>query len=386
MQIDLEAYSDDGIVEPVEYQLSDETAEELNPREQVVLQTHLAKAKSWMLSYGKNPENKDGLKQSTVGNYLSRIDQAFRICWSVEDQITLRLQPTHLSRIVRKLDDDEVTQNGDEPYAPSSKRKMIDALRKYAQFKEFSMGEEAWESPRSITEESHRQPDEFTLEERQQLREAALRLDSLRTYSDCSPDQRERLRIYLSQSYGIPIEDVTPAFWEEHNNSWEIPSLVTVSLDAGLRPDEVGSARVEWTRPDKRSLYIPREQSTKNREHWDVALRDDTSDILRRWLEQRTHLEKYDGSDRLWLTRESNPWSSDSLNHLLGRLCAEAEIPTDNRRIVWTSIRHSVGEHMTEKGSVSQAKEQLRHKSIESTLKYTAPSLERRRKSLDQMG
>jgi hypothetical protein len=40
---------------------------------------------------------------------------------------------------------------------------------------------------------------------------------------------------------------------------------------------------------------------------------------------------------------------------------------------------------MADLGGLEEAKEQLRHKSIESTLQYTKPSLESRRSTLDKM-
>lgn len=99
-----------------------------------------------------------------------------------------------------------------------------------------------------------------------------------------------------------------------------------------------------------------------------MTLLPKTVKILERWLEQRENKTKYDGRDELWLNRQGNPYNSGSLNTLLGNLCEEAEIDQKNRRMVWYSFRHSLGTHMTDEGNLAQANEQMRHKSLQSTL------------------
>jgi len=92
--------------------------------------------------------------------------------------------------------------------------------------------------------------------------------------------------------------------------------------------------------------------------------------LLERWLAERETREKYDDSDRLWLTRKGNPYSTQSLNGLLDRLCETAEIPTGGRDVTWYSIRHSVGTYMAREEGLAAAQAQLRHKSEQTTMKY----------------
>lgn len=61
-------------------------------------------------------------------------------------------------------------------------------------------------------------------------------------------------------------------------NGWEIPSLVRASLDAGLRPIEVGRATVQWVDVDDAVLRIPKSESSKNRDDWIVGISTRTRD------------------------------------------------------------------------------------------------------------
>jgi integrase len=117
-----------------------------------------------------------------------------------------------------------------------------------------------------------------------------------------------------------------------------------------------------------------------------VSLLPKTVRLLERWLEQRAARGKYDGCDKLWLNRQGNPYNSASLRTILNNLCELADIDQTNRRIVWYSFRHSLGTHMTDEGNLAQAKEQLRHKSLESTLQYKRPSHKERRDTLNKIG
>ncbi|WP_049940837.1 MULTISPECIES: hypothetical protein [Halomicrobium] len=84
-----------------------------------------------------------------------------------------------------------------------------------------------------------------------------------------------------------------PEDWDKAN-SWKIPILVSVSLDAALRPIEVERARTGWVDIENAVLRIPKEDSSKNTDHWIVGLQDRTAEILERWLEQRKTEPKYD--------------------------------------------------------------------------------------------
>lgn len=96
--------------------------------------------------------------------------------------------------------------------------------------------------------------------------------------------------------------------------------------------------------------------------------------------------EKYEGTDALWLTRESNPYQSASLRGLLHRLCDTAGIDVENRSMSWYAIRHSTGTHMAREEGLAAAQTQLRHISPESTMKYDQAPVEERKHALGRMG
>ena len=49
----------------------------------------------------------------------------------------------------------------------------------------------------------------------------------------------------------------------------------------------------------------------------------------------------------------------------------------------WYAIRHSVGTYMTREEDLAAARAQLRHRSVQTTMKYDAAPVEDRRDALD---
>ena len=88
----------------------------------------------------------------------------------------------------------------------------------------------------------------------------------------------------------------------------------------------------------------------------------------------------------LFRSREKNTYKSSSLKYVLTRLCEIADIDTENRKMSWYSIRHSVGTYMTREEDLAAAQAQLRHKSPETTMKYDQTPVEDRRDALNRMG
>lgn len=177
------------------------------------------------------------------------------------------------------------------------------------------------------------------------IRDAALEYGSIPTYNNLTPPERDRWKAYLAQRFEKPKSDVTPDDWERANG-WKFPSLVWVSLDAGLRPIEVERSRTSWIDVDNRLLRIPKEESSKNQEHWKVGLSDRSAEILGRWVQQRGTYAGYDDTDAIWLTREQNRYNKYSLRTLLHRLCEIAGIDTTHRSMSWYSIRLASYPHL----------------------------------------
>ena len=158
------------------------------------------------------------------------------------------------------------------------------------------------------------------------------------------------------------------------------------SLDAGFRPIEVERATTRWVDVENGVLRIPRDESSKNKEHWIVGLGDRTTTILERWLDQRRNYEQYDDTDALWLSRQGNPYNSGTLRYLLHKLCEIAGISVEDRSMSWYAIRHSTATYMAREEGLAAAQAQLRHKSVETTMKYDQAPVEDRKDALNRMG
>ncbi|WP_170831013.1 tyrosine-type recombinase/integrase [Natronobacterium texcoconense] len=325
------------------------------------------------------------LSEQSRSNYASRLDQIHRWVWRHEtDGFVSTLTTDHADAFVEALDEDKFTKRTGEPYAADSKKKFVNALKKLFQWQ--SDGEdEPWEPETKFSQNEYDQFDPLTREERGRLREAATTFGSMPVYNDLSPEERSRKKALLAQRLGKPKDEVTMDDWKRQNQTWKFASLVMVALDAGLRPCEVERARTSWYQPGAKILSIPKEDAAKNRKYWEVALRDETTDALDLWLDERDACPKYDDTDKLWLNRKSNPYNSKTLNHLFRQLLEEAGIDDTNRKLTWYSIRHSLGTYMTQEGDLEQAREQMRHKSAESTQRYVHAPPETRRNTLDRM-
>lgn len=366
--------------------VSEKSLAYLNPRQAIDYNDHRERLVHWLKTEGKDPDHSEGLARKTAANYASRLDKFYRWVWEEFDGYTTRITHEHADEYVQRLADDELCKDDGVPYSPAHKRKETDALEKLFEWRAQELGDEKWQSSVTFSESSSNPPDVFSKAERAKLREAALELDSIPAYNGLSPEERDRWKAHLAQKLGKPKADVTPDDWERVSTSWKLPSLVWAVLDAGLRPIEIERSRVGWLRLEKGVIHIPKAEASKNRDHWEVALGERTVSALERWLNERENYTKYDGREDIWLNRQGNPYQSRSLNYLLDKLCDAAGIDQENRDLTWYSIRHSTGTYLATEGDLSQAKAQLRHKSLESTMRYTHPPVEERRDTLDEIG
>lgn len=224
-------------------------------------------------------------------------------------------------------------------------------------------GGDAWEPDITFTQPhtSTAPRDYLTRAERRRIRDASLEYRSVPDPTSVSGADRDRWEAYLAQRFEKPKAEVTAADWERAN-SWKIPSLVATSLDAGLRPIEVERATTDWVDLENGVLRIPREEASKNAENWIVSLQDRTVTTLDRWLAQRRTKPKYDDTDTIWLTCESNPYQTSSLRYILRKLCEITGIDTEHRQMSWYAIRHSVGTYMAREEGLAAAQTQLRHR------------------------
>jgi integrase len=334
---------------------------------------------SWLLNVGKTPEKAEGYSPYTV--YSSAYRTARFDLWLWEQKNEYK-HPPEADDAAAYMDYLAVSDK-----SQVEKGKAQEALQHYSKWLHHQRGHDEWEFEYSFDGSggNHQPQDFLTREERRAIRQAALNEGNIPAYDTLTANERRGWKLYISNALGKDYDDVTKEDWDEVNG-WEITSLVWVSLDAGLRPNEVRNAKVEWVDTRNGVLRIPKDQSSKNEGNWTVSLTERTASALSRWLEEREHYHRYEGTDALWLTSRGNPHSSKSLRRLLHRLCDRAGIETANRKMSWYTIRHSVGTYMTKERDLAAAKAQLRHKNPMTTMKYDQVPVEDRRDALDKMG
>lgn len=339
----------------------------------------------WLGTVGKDTVSKKPMSESSIKPLMNRVDKYFRWLWQMLDRFTIQLKTQYADRFAKSLKQNRIVKSDGESYAGSSKRKIIQAVQKLFEFAAGRQRCEAWTCEYSFDTEATNHADPFTLEERDKLRDASLDYDALPAYSDATPEQRDSTYAYLAQKLGKPKSELSPEDWKKHNESWEIPSLIYVALDGGLRPIEIKCAKVDWYQPGSGTLHIPEADAAKNRDEHTVVLGDRTVKIIRQWIDQREHDERYRDSDRIWLNQRQNPHNSGTLNTLLRNLIDEANIDDQNRNLVWYSIRHSTGTYAVHFGGREQGSEILRHKSPQSISHYSHPTIEAQRETVNRM-
>ncbi|MFD1563088.1 tyrosine-type recombinase/integrase [Haloarchaeobius amylolyticus] len=353
--------------------------EALNDKQLVDYKDHRVRFLSWLLKVGKIPEKAEGYSPYTV--YSTAYRTARFDLWLWEQKGGYKYPP----------DSDDGAAYMDylafSDKSQTSKGKAQEGLQHFSKWLQHTQGRDEWEFEYSFDGSggNHQPEDYLTREERRDIRQAALNEGNIPAYDTLTANERRGWKLYISNALGKDYEEVTRDDWDRVDG-WEITSLVWTSLDAGLRPNEVRNARIEWVDTKNGVLRIPKDESSKNEGNWTVSLTDRTATALSRWLEEREQYKRYEDADTLWLTSHGNPYSSSSLRRLLHRLCNQAGIETANRKMSWYTIRHSVGTYMTKERDLAATKAQLRHKSVQTSMKYDAVPIEDRRDALNKMG
>lgn len=364
--------------------LPEPTVQRLDPRQQLDYAAVRRSWLQWCLQFGKHPRNADGYAVSTVRVRANIVDQFCRWVWDREGDYTTQITHDHGDAYLREIAVGDTTQE--------HKLNVVKALQMWFAWTAAERGGDEWEPPFSFSQPQRRDTtgDAFDRRERRQIREAALSYGAIPHYSAVDPDERDRWKGYLARRFDKPKAEVAVADWDRANG-WKYPSLVWTSLDAALRPIEVAKAKLSWVDIDRQRLVIPKEDDVKTKRtdkqrEWTVALTERTTAALERWLRQRACYEKYDDSEKLWLTRYGNPYQSSSLKKLVMKLTEIAGIDTSHRKVSWYSIRRGTVTEIVEESDLSTAAEQVRHVDIRSTARYDQVSDKRRREVLERLG
>lgn len=358
--------------------VTEPAAEFLNQRQLLDYRSEREDCLSWLLAIGKQPDQGEGYALGTVKPRAHRMDQFYRWVWSKDSGYTAAVSHEDADGWMRYL--------AQADYSSTHTTNCQKAVKMLFKWRQHERGGAEWEPTITFTNSGGNNPKDYlTDDERTLIRNAALEYGSVPEYSNLSATERDRWRQHLAQRFEKPKDDITPADWDKANG-WKIPSLVWTCLDGGLRPVEVKNSSLEWLDTGNSVLRIPQTESTKSNDNWVVSLTDRTATFLERWLTERKQYEKYSDTNSVWLTREGNPYESQSLRYLLHKLCEIAEIDYEKRQMSWYAIRHSVGTYMTREEDLAAAQAQLRHKSPETTMKYDQTPVEDRQDALDRMG
>ncbi|SNR56688.1 Phage integrase family protein [Halorubrum vacuolatum] len=357
-----------------------------------VVQQEYDELYEWMLSKGKNPRRRKGIKRSTADNYMPRLDQLHRlVIQHFEPDDPTRIDTEHADEVLRLIDRGEITQqhgsNKGEEYSESSKRKFANTLEIYFRWHYYEKEtiDYEWEPKISFTDGNSTSADRFTYQELGQLFDEAKSYGSLPSYYNTSEEERETINGLVAQRLGKAKEEVVREDWLHADWSQKVYAMVVVGYDAGLAPIEIANAETSWYNPKSKVLRIPSEYACKERKKEEVALSDPSVEALSTWLQERRHLSKYDGSNKIWLNRNGNPYESGSLCRLIRKLCRQAGISVEGRKIVWYSLRQTMGRNVTDEGELSEANDQLRHDRLETTQgNYNETPVERRQARLNE--
>lgn len=371
-------YSDENKVDGIVL-VTEDSQDYLNPRQEVTYREHRRELAEWMLALGKNPDKAEGYSYSTAKNRMNRLDLFYRFVWDREGRYIQDLTTTHADDWMRHLAKKEIKESTKCHYQKAAK--TLFKWKRHARNKNVD-----WEPEIEYSDPStNYQPrDYLTKDDRKKMREAAMEYGSVPHYNSVTPEERERWKKYLAQRLQKPMDEVTMKDWNKAN-SFKYTSMIHVALDAGLRPIEVKRSNVSWVDTQNGVLRIPREESSKNRENWIVALKEETTSILKRWLDERNTREKYDGRDALWLTMYGNRYNKDSFRDVFRKIAREANLDLENRDLTPYSIRHSTATYVAEEEGLAVAAAQCRHKSKRTTEKYEHSSTSRQQDAVNNI-
>ena len=359
--------------------VTQEAREYLNPRQEIAYREFRRELAEWLLNLGKNPAKAEGYAIDNVKNRMNKIDLFYRFIWDHEGRYVQDATTDHANAWMRHLATKE--------YKESTKcfyQKSVHTLFKWKRHERGSDIEWEPEIEYSDPSTTYQPRDYLTAQDRRQLRDAAMSYGSVPHYNSLTPDERDRWKTYLAQRLQKPKNEVTPQDFQ-NANSFKYTSMIYTALDAGLRPCEIERANIQWVDTDNQVLRIPREEASKSRENWIVALKPETAQILKHWINERAQHDKYNGRNALWLTQRRNRYNKDSFRDVFRRIAREANLDLENRDLSPYSIRHSTATYIAEEEGLATAAQQCRHKSKRTTQKYEHSSVSRQAEAVNKI-
>lgn len=348
----------------------------------------LAEYYDWLRDRGRNPARNRPMAVNGADNYHARIDQLYRFALRFDDlQKAPRLTQSQADELIWQFDQDDIETRSGGAYAEASKRKFSDALQKYFEWLyNTDLVDDEWEPKVVFVDGDPESADSLSYTERHQIYEAALEYGSLPAYYETDPAERDRLKGLIAQRVGKQKADITQEDWLAADTSTKVGSLIAVTLETGMIPIEIEHATLDWYDPRKQVFVIPEEYAAKERPTTELPITDKVADAFSAWVRERRHLDAYEDTSRIWLNQRGNPYTSGNLCYLVRQLCEAAGIDHENRKIVWYSLRHTLGQTVEDTADISEANDQLRHRELETTKNIYGETVpEKRRATLEDI-
>lgn len=360
--------------------VTEKSREYLNPRQEIDYREFRRSLAEWLDYQGKNPSKADGYSDSVVKTTMNRLDLFFRFIWDRQQRYTTSIGTDEADNWMKAL------AKRDDISEPSACHYQKAAHKYFKYLRNEKNRDIEWNPTIEFSDPStnYQVREYLTREERTQLREAAMDYETIPHYNSLSPDERERWKKKLAQRLQKPASKITKRDFL-NANSFKYPSMIYVALDIGARPCEINRMNTDWLDLKNGVVRVPKEDAAKNREDWICPLKDETTRILDRWLQERSAQQKYDGRDALWLTKYGNRYDKDSFRTVFRSIAKEAGFDLENRDLSPYSIRHSTGNYAEAEGGLATAAKQLRHKSRETTKKYSHSGVEQQRETLNKL-
>jgi integrase len=355
---------------PLLAQETEDALLDLHARAETDYETWKTDFLNWLHHEGKKPDRSEGFAEGTIRKTSYRTDQIMRWLWDRRGYTT-ELTEDDADELMKLL-------GRHSNYADSNLNNVVKAIKRIFSYYNHEKGRNIdWSCNYALSEPKVTNRDYFKKDEFRPLYEAALNHGAVHSYNNITPEERDELKAHLAQRFEKAKDEITP-FDFKRANTFKIPSLIATALDTGLRPIEIKRATTDWVNLKNATLEIPAEESSKNSDNWECVLSNKAVRTLREWLDERSRYEKYEYSNSLWLNRQGNPYSSQSLNYLLDQLIEEAGIEPAGRDLTFYSIRHGVATLWADEEDIQDAREQLRHEQIETTLGYAHSSPNKR--------
>lgn len=183
--------------------VTEDSADCLNPRQEISCREHRRELAEWMLSIGKTPDKAEGYSHSTAKNRMNRLDLFYRYIWDKEGRYVQDPTTEHADAWMRWF--------ARQDYKESTKchyQKAVHTLFKWQNSERNRSIDWEPEIEYSDPSANYTPRDYLTREDRRKLRQAAMEYESVPHYNSLSPEKRERWKKHLAQRLQKPAEQV----------------------------------------------------------------------------------------------------------------------------------------------------------------------------------